>query len=161
MARIVERETAIGAAVLAVGALILASAYGAQTHQKNPGYDLVARFAKADGIEIGSSVYLAGVPIGHVVSQGLDDRFRAVLTLRIDPKIKFPTDSAALVETDGLLGAKFVAIQPGADENDLKPGAEFRYTQGSMNVADILELIVSQAENKRGTTATPPADADK
>ncbi|HEY1719888.1 MAG TPA: outer membrane lipid asymmetry maintenance protein MlaD [Magnetospirillaceae bacterium] len=146
----------IGAAVLAVAAVVLGMAYSGKVNQEAPGYDLKARFAKADGISIGSEVQLAGVTVGQVIDQRLDPNFRALLTLRIDPKIQLPKDSAALIQTDGLLGSKFIALQPGADEKNLKPNSEFQFTQSSMNLNDILELIVSQAESKHG--GKPPPD---
>ncbi len=151
----IGRETVIGAAVLAVAVVVLGMAYGGKVAERAPGYDLKARFAKADGIGIGSEVRLAGVPVGEVVAQELDPQFHALLTLRVAPTVELPKDSAALIETDGLLGSKYVAIQPGADEKNLKPKSEFQFTQSSMNLNDILELIISQAESKRGVK---PAD---
>lgn len=155
---VIERETAIGAVVLIVGAAILALAYAGSVDKAMAGYDLKARFAKAEGISVGSEVRLAGVTVGRVVAQQLDPRYKALLTLRIAPDIQLPKDSAALIETDGLLGSKFIALQPGADEAALKPGAEFQLTQSSMNVNDILELIISQAQARRAQ-AKPSAPA--
>jgi len=152
----IGRETVIGAAVLVIGAVILGLAYSSTAGKTMAGYDLTARFAKAEGIGIGSAVQLAGVTVGQVVAQRLDQRFQAVLTLRIAPWVQLPKDSAALIETNGLLGAKFVALQPGADEANLKPGSEIEFTQNSMNISDILDLIISQAESKRPPGAPPP-----
>jgi phospholipid/cholesterol/gamma-HCH transport system substrate-binding protein len=154
----IGRETVIGALVLAVAIVVLGMAYGGRVNQQAPGYDLKARFAKADGIALGSEVRLAGVPVGQVVGQELDSQFRALLTLRLAPSVELPKDSAALIETDGLLGSKYVSLQPGADEKNLKPNSEFRFTQSSMNLNDILELIISQAESKRGMKPTDLPD---
>lgn len=151
-----EKETLIGAAVVLVGVAVLAFAYdGGVGGAEVKGYDLQARFGRADGINVGSEVRLAGVDVGQVVAQRLDDRFRAVLTLRIARSVKLPEDSAALIETDGLLGAKFVALQPGAEEKELQPGDEIANTQGSMNVAALLEMIISQAKANRGIDQRP------
>jgi len=158
-ARVIERETAIGALVILAGAAVLALAYGGHDRRAQPGYELSARFDRADGIGVGSAVRLAGVDVGTVVAQRLDPRFRALVTMRVAPDVQLPADSAALIETDGLLGDKFIALQPGADEKNLSPGSEFRFTQGAMNVADILELIISQAEAARGEGK--PADKAK
>lgn len=144
-----DRETLIGAFVVLAGALILAFSYGSAGRASVPGYDLVAHFNKADGIALGSDVRLSGVSVGKVVGQTLDDHFRAIVTMRMTQGVSVPTDSAALIHTDGLLGAKFIALQPGADETDLKPGEELRYSQDSMNLQDLLELIIAQAEAKR------------
>lgn len=144
-----RRETVIGAGVVLLGAAVLAFAYGASSRASVPGYELVARFNKADGIALGSDVRLAGVSVGKVVGQSLDDRFRAVIRFRVEADLQVPDDSAALILTDGLLGSKFIALQPGADDTTMKPGEELRYTQDSMNVQDLLEMIIAQGKAKR------------
>lgn len=144
-----ERETAIGAMVFLVGALVLGVSYTASSRAKLEGYDLQARFNKADGISVGSDLRLSGLSIGKVVGQGLDDRFRAVLTLRLQPGITIPTDSSAIIQTDGLMGSKFIAIQPGGEDDVLKPGQMFQSTQDSVNVQDLLEQIIAQGETRR------------
>lgn len=144
-----DRESIIGAGVILVGAVILAAAYAGGARSTVSGYDLVAHFNKAEGISVGSDVRLSGVSIGKVVAQKLDDRFRAVVTMRLNADIQLPDDSAAAIQTDGLLGAKYVSLQPGAEESTLKPGQEIHYTQDSLNVRDLLELIIDQAEAKR------------
>jgi len=144
-----ERDTAIGGLVLVLGLAVLGIAYGAGNRAKMVGYDVQARFNKADGISVGSDLRLSGVSIGKVVAQGLDDRFRAVLTLRLQPGVVIPTDSSALIQTDGLMGAKFIAVQPGGDDEMLKPGQMFQSTQDSVNVQDLLEQIIAQGENRR------------
>jgi phospholipid/cholesterol/gamma-HCH transport system substrate-binding protein len=154
------RETAIGGAVLAAAALILALSYSGGGPTKVVGYDLTARFHKAEGISTGSEVRLSGVVIGRVVGEKLDDRYRAVVTLRMTPETRLPTDSSAIIQTDGLLGSKFISLQPGGDETDLKPGDEIRFTQDSLNVNDLLGMIIAEAEARRGG-ATPVPGAPK
>jgi phospholipid/cholesterol/gamma-HCH transport system substrate-binding protein len=144
-----DREAVIGACVVLVGALVLAFSVGSTGRASLPGYDLIARFNKADGIGVGSDVRLSGVSVGRVVRQTLDGQFHAIVTMRMHPDVPVPTDSAALIHTDGLLGAKFISLQPGADETNLKPGDALQYSQDSMNLQELLELIIAQAEAKR------------
>lgn len=144
-----ERETAIGALVMVVALAVLGISYAANSRAKIDGYDVQARFNKADGINVGSDLRLSGVSIGKVVAQKLDDRFRAVLTLRIQPGVDIPVDSSAIIQTDGLMGAKFIAIQPGGDDETLKPGQMFQSSQDSVNVQDLLEQIIAQGEARR------------
>lgn len=158
-AKLIERETVIGAVVLVVGIGIMAMAYGDTAEKKMAGYDLNANFAKAEGIKLGADVRLAGVSVGRVVAQRLDPRFQAQLVLRMAPDVKLPRDSAVLIETDGLLGSKFIAVQPGADDAELKPGGTFQFSQSSMNVTDILELIISQAKAAKGKSAAAKSEA--
>ncbi len=146
-----RRNVLIGGAVMLALCAAIAIVHISSAHSKAAGYELVARFHKAEGITVGSEVRLAGVVVGRVNSQTLDERFRAVLGLRLTPNVHLPKDSNAAVQTDGLLGAKFIALQGGGDEEILKPGDEIAYTQDSLAVEDLLALIIAQAENARAT----------
>ena len=157
-AAVIERESVIGAVILVVGVGIMALAYTSNGQRAVSGYELEAQFSKAEGIGVGAEVRLAGVDIGTVTAQRLDQRFQAHLTMRINQSVQLPKDSAALIQTDGLLGAKFISIQPGSDDANFKPGDHFQYTQSSMNLNDILELIISQGKASR---ARSPADKNK
>jgi phospholipid/cholesterol/gamma-HCH transport system substrate-binding protein len=139
----------IGAGVLLAGIAVLVLAYGGLGRPAVPGYDLIGRFHRADGIGVGSDVRLGGVSVGKVIKQSLDDQFRAVITMRVAADLAVPEDTAALVQTDGLLGGKFIALQPGGDEANLKPGQELHYTQDSMQLEDLLEQIIAQGESRR------------
>lgn len=150
-----DREAIIGAGVLFAGALILGLAYQGRSHAEVKGYDLSASFNRAEGVGVGTDVRLAGVNVGKVIAQNLGDHFRAVLTFRVSPDVKIPADSAALIYTDGLLGGKFIALQPGGDEEDMKPGQQFLYTQDAVNVPELLELIIAQGKAKRAGTPLP------
>jgi phospholipid/cholesterol/gamma-HCH transport system substrate-binding protein len=145
------RETLIGTCVMVVGCIVLALSYGGGGGPSRPGYDLVARFNKAEGVVVGSDVRLSGMSVGTVTAQALDERYRAVLTLRVTSGTHLPSDSAALIQTDGLLGTKFVALQPGGEDALLKDGDEFKYTQDSISLESILSLIVAQAEMQRAS----------
>jgi phospholipid/cholesterol/gamma-HCH transport system substrate-binding protein len=148
-----RRNILIGGAVVVALAVVTVLVYVNSARQKAEGYALTARFHKAEGVSVGTDVRLAGVVIGKIVAQTLDSRFRAVLTLQIKPGVALPTDSNAAIQTDSLLGAKFVALQPGGDEKNLKPGEEIAYTQDSLAVEDLLNMIIAQAESVRGGAA--------
>ena len=148
-----ERNITIGAAVLALLTAVMATVYIGSAKQKSQGYELTARFNKAEGIAVGSEVRISGVVVGKVSSQVLDEHFRAVLGLNLSSAVKLPTDSNAAIQTDGLLGAKFIALQPGGDEKDLQPGQEIPYTQDSLALQDILDMIIAKAESAHGETA--------
>ena len=155
-----DRDAVVGALVVAAAALLFAMVYGKQaTSADGAGYTLTARFGQADGITIGSAVRLSGVAVGKVVDESLDSRFRAVTTLHLAAGLALPTDTAAVIQTDGLLGAKYIDLRPGAEDAVLKPGAEITYTQGSLVVEDLLEMIINQARAKRGYVNRPlPGD---
>ncbi|EME68002.1 ABC-type transport system protein [Paramagnetospirillum caucaseum] len=153
----VDRDTVTGGAVVLAGALLLmlAFAVGGKGNESTEGYPLQARFNRADGINVGSPVRLSGTVVGRVVEQGLDERYRALLTLRLRKDIQLTSDTAAVIYTDGLLGAKFIELKPGGDERMLKAGAEILYTQDAVVIEDLLDMIIQQGRAKRGYLDKP------
>ena len=71
---------------------------------------------------------MAGVRIGEVESIRFDPQdYKAAVTLRIDPQFnQIPDDSDASIQTQGLLGGKYVGIGPGGSETYLKDGSTDR-----------------------------------
>jgi phospholipid/cholesterol/gamma-HCH transport system substrate-binding protein len=141
-------ETVMGGVVLIVAAMFVGIAFQSGNVTATGGYQLVAKFDDASGLGPGSEVRMSGVKIGTVHSQDLDqETFFAVVTLNISDSYKMPRDTSARIIADGLLGSNFIALEPGGDEEMLKPGEEITYTQGSINVVDLLgRFIFSAAE---------------
>lgn len=152
------RDTIIGAIVVLVAAILFALVYAKEDGPKRraeTGYVLTARFSRADGIAVGSDVRLSGVSVGKVVEQHLGSDFRAVLGLRIAPNIRLTADTAAAIQTDGLLGAKYIELKPGGDDSVLVAGQEIAYTQDAMVLEDLVDMIIQQAKAKRGYAGKP------
>lgn len=132
-------ETLIGAVVLVVAAVFLVFAYGKSGVGHVAGYPLTATFAKVDGIAVGSQVRLAGIKVGTVTAQTLDPKtYRAVVTMSFEPTVQLPEDTAVKIASDGLLGAKYLSVEPGGAEQMLKPGQEIKYTQSSIDLLDLV-----------------------
>lgn len=112
-------------------------------------YALDARFGRTDGLLVGDKVRLAGVTIGKVVDAKLDTHFNAVLTLDIKEGIHIPDDSSASIVSSGLMGPKYIEIEPGGSEDYLMPGGEFSYTQDAMVIEELLDRIVSIGKANR------------
>jgi phospholipid/cholesterol/gamma-HCH transport system substrate-binding protein len=80
----------------------------------------------------------------------------AVLTLSVDNSVKLPTDTSAKVASDGLLGNKYVALTPGADEKILAAGGEITHTQSAINLEDLVSrYIFSTPAKKDGKSQDP------
>ncbi len=141
-------ETVMGGVVLlvAVGFVILAFQSGVVS--KPSGYVVTAEFDNASGLAPGSDVRMSGVKIGTVTSQRLDpDTYFAVVTMSISESIRLPRDTSARIIADGLLGDNFVALEPGGEREMIPAGGEISFTQGSINVVDLLgRFIFSAAE---------------
>lgn len=143
-------EILIGAAALVIGAVVIGALYSARGTNGNDGYLVSARFQRADGIVRGSDVRMSGINVGRVVGQSLDQNYRAVITMRITPQVRLTTDTAAVIHTDGLLGAKYLSLEPGGDDAELPPGGEIIYTQDAVIIEDLLQTIISETKLRRG-----------
>ena len=141
-------ETVMGGVVLIVAAIFVGIAFQSGTVSAPAGYQVIADFDDASGLGPGSEVRMSGVKIGTVHSQELDpETYFAVVTLNISESIKLPGDTSARIIADGLLGSNFIALEPGGDEEMIPAGGEITFTQGSINVVDLLgRFIFSAAE---------------
>ncbi len=151
-------ETVIGAVVLvAAGAFLVYAANTADVSARE-GYDLVAKFRRADGISPGGDVRIGGVKIGSIRSMELDPQsYQAVVTLAIRDGIAVPEDSDAKITSASLLGDSYIALTPGASDYPLENGDEIQFTQGSIVLTDLLSTLVagSGEVGGDGASATP------
>lgn len=105
------------------------------------GYTVTVDFDTAAGLEPKSDVKMAGVPIGKV------DEIRLVgtnarLVLRIDDGIRIPKDSVASIQSQGMLGEKYVEIYPGkALDQMLADGGRIDNTMASPNLDELLRKV--------------------
>jgi len=140
-------ETIMGAVVLVVAAFFLVFAYTSSDIGQVKGYELYAKFDRVDGLKNGSDIRLSGIKVGTVLDERLDpETYLAVLTLSIDSSVKLPTDTIAKVVSDGLLGGKYLALDPGGEETLLKPGEEIRFTQSSISLEDLIGRYIFSTE---------------
>ena len=65
--------------------------------------------------------------------------------LSIDGSVQLPDDSDAAIQSEGLLGGNYVAITPGGSDLMLAPGEEILYTQGSVNLMDLVGRAISSS----------------
>jgi phospholipid/cholesterol/gamma-HCH transport system substrate-binding protein len=106
------------------------------------GYRVTAEFDNIGDLKAGSPVSMAGVRVGEVEAIGFDPQtYKAVATLRIDNQFsQIPEDSDASIQTQGLLGGKYVGIGPGGSETYLKDGSRIEFTQSAI----VLESLVNK-----------------
>lgn len=117
-------ETLIGLVVVLVAGAFLwfALAKGGDTPVSRDTRELGARFSSVSGIDRGADVRIAGVKVGVVRTIGLDrETNEAEAVLSVDRTIEIYEDAVARIQTDGLLGGAYVALDPGYDAFDLGP----------------------------------------
>lgn len=107
-----------------------------------PGYRVTAAFDNVGDLKTGSPVSMAGVNIGEVEGIRFDPQnYKAVVTLRIDPQYnQIPEDSFAAIQTQGLLGGKYIGISPGGLDTYLKNGSRIDNTQSAI----VLESLINK-----------------
>lgn len=102
-------------------------------------YPLEAKFTSVTGLRAGSSVEVAGVPIGRVGAISLDPQdMTAVVTLRIANRVQLSDDSIASIKTSGLIGDKFVEISPGGSGDYLAAGGRIVDTQSAVDIEGLI-----------------------
>ncbi len=142
-------ELIAGGIVLAVAAGFLAWAAQGQWGGGS-GYPLIASFPDVDGVAVGTEVRLAGVRIGRVSEVRLNPQtYLADAVLTIPDDIALPTDSAALIQSDGLLGGAYIQLQPGGAMDNLAPGDEIEDVQGAVSLLQLmLKFVDSQSADE-------------
>ncbi len=136
-------ETIMGAVVLLVAIVFVAVAFSTSDVGAVHGYQVVADFDDASGLRPGTEVRMSGIKVGTVSQQTIDPAtYFARITMTIDDAIKLPLGTSARVVPDGLLGANFVVLEPGGEDEMIEAGGKIEYTQGAINVVDLLGRFI-------------------
>ena len=104
------------------------------------GYRVYARFDNIGGLAMKAPVSVAGVNVGRVTGIGIDSQtYQAVVELSISEKhSNIPTDSSAMILTAGLLGAQYIGLVPGAEDDYLEDGSEIELTQSAFSIENLI-----------------------
>ena len=160
-------ETVMGAVVLVVAAVFLFFAYTTSQVQTVGGYELTAKFSNVDGLKDGGDVRVSGIKVGSIVGQRLDPQsFQAVVTVSMDSSIKLSIDSVAQITSSGLLGDKYISIEPGNEDDIIPPGGAITHTQAAMSLESLIGQVIynqSQGSGSKGSGvgASPSPDTDQ
>jgi phospholipid/cholesterol/gamma-HCH transport system substrate-binding protein len=102
-------------------------------------YPLYARFASVSGLRAGSAVEIYGIEVGSVNSLGVDtERQMGIIGMKINKGVKVYDDAAAAIKTSGLIGDKYVKIDPGGAGEVLKPGGFITQTSVPTDIEDLI-----------------------
>ena len=149
-------ETVMGAVVLVVAAVFLFFAYSTTQVRTVGGYEISARFGRVDGVRDGGDVRISGIKVGTIISQTIDPKtFDAVVRMSIDPAIKLPKDTAASITSSGLLGDKYLALEPGGASETIPAGGQIGQTQSSISIEALLAKFMFSVGDKKEDA--PPA----
>jgi phospholipid/cholesterol/gamma-HCH transport system substrate-binding protein len=116
------------------------------------GYHLTAEFDNIGDLKVGSPVTMAGVRIGEVDAIRFDSKkYKAVVGMRIDKQYnEIPDDSYADIETQGLLGGKYIGFSPGGSDTNFKDGSRVDQTQSAIVLEDLINKLFANFADKTG-----------
>ncbi|MDE3010677.1 MAG: outer membrane lipid asymmetry maintenance protein MlaD [Pseudomonadota bacterium] len=104
-------------------------------------YKVTAHFDNIGGLKVKAPVKSSGVLVGRVSAIRFDTKkYDALVTMQLDRRIPFSTDTTASVLTSGILGEQYVGLDTGGESDNLKEGSEITHTQGAL----VLEKLIGQ-----------------
>jgi phospholipid/cholesterol/gamma-HCH transport system substrate-binding protein len=130
-------ETILGFCVLFFTVTFLFYASGRVDTKKINGYTLVANFSKIGGLEVGSDVRISGIKVGSVLATQLKpEDFTADVYLSIDSNMHLPIDTEATIADVGIMGDKYVRLEPGKAQAVLKDKGRIMRTKSYKSLED-------------------------
>jgi phospholipid/cholesterol/gamma-HCH transport system substrate-binding protein len=145
----VNRSAAVGAFV--VGGLLLFAVglylIGNRRMMFTDTFEAYAEYSRISGLQAGAIVRVAGLDAGEVETIHLpaspSAKFRVKLRIREDVHPLVRLDSVATIQTDGLVGNKFVQVAAGTDAS---PEVPPRGTIGSQEPFDFADMMTKVNE---------------
>ncbi|RMH41550.1 MAG: outer membrane lipid asymmetry maintenance protein MlaD [Gammaproteobacteria bacterium] len=102
-------------------------------------YEVKAYFDNIGTLKLRAPVKVGGVTVGRVSKIELDVKLmRPLVTLAIDRKYRFPTETSAAILTAGLLGEQYISLLPGGNDEQLEPGDFIEDTQSAIILEDLI-----------------------
>jgi phospholipid/cholesterol/gamma-HCH transport system substrate-binding protein len=102
-------------------------------------YSLFAKFSTVTGLREGNPVNMLGLEIGKVQKFTMDQENQQVLVeFKINKGIEIYDDAIASVKTEGLIGDKYVAVDPGGGGDLLANGDTITDTNSPTDIMDLV-----------------------
>lgn len=113
-------------------------------------YSISARFTNIADLRDRAPVKIGGVTIGQVESIALDPlSFEAVVTMSISQRFnEIPSDTGASILTSGVLGDRYVGLEPGGAPDVLADGDQLFITQSALVLEQVIGKYLFSAGNK-------------
>jgi phospholipid/cholesterol/gamma-HCH transport system substrate-binding protein len=100
---------------------------------------LYARFSSVTGLKVGSPIEIFGIQVGNVQKIEIDsEKGMALVQMGIRKGIKVYEDASTSIKTAGLIGDKFIKIDPGGSGDLLKPGGVITETLSAVDLGDLI-----------------------
>lgn len=107
----------------------------------NDYYMVQAVFPTVSGLKKDTVVEIAGVEVGKVYNIELKD-YEAVVTLQIRHDIALYKDAIASIRTKGLLGEKYMKIDPGGSDELIEPGGKIWEVEKPIDIEELIGQFI-------------------
>ena len=98
-----------------------------------------ARFSNIGGLNEGSNIMIAGVKVGVVGNIRLDtESLVAMVELKLNNDLIIYDDAIASIKTNGLIGDKYVALDPGGGGLELEEGEPIVDTESALDIESLI-----------------------
>ena len=108
-------------------------------------FEVYAEFANISGLQNGAKVRVAGMDAGEVdtihVPSTPSARFRVKLRIREDVHQLIRLDSVASIQTDGLVGNKFIQVEAGTDQSQVVPSKGTVQSREPFDLSEMLQRM--------------------
>jgi phospholipid/cholesterol/gamma-HCH transport system substrate-binding protein len=118
---------------------------------------LSALFNETGDLSVRAPVVIAGVRVGEVTRITLQDDFRAKVEMELDAKLQLPADTSASITTAGMLGDRYIALQPGGDDKILKSGDFIAMTESAVILERLIGKLVHGVTSGNNNGDSPKA----
>jgi len=121
-------------------------------------YPVYARFASVTGLRAGSAVEIYGIQVGTVTSLGIDsERQMGIVGMKLDKGTQVYDDASATIKSAGLIGDKYVKIEPGGAGVILKPKGMITQTSVPADIEDLIgKYAFGDIKKEPGTAPEKP-----
>jgi len=118
------------------------------------GFHVTTEFDNVGDLKVGSPVTMSGVRVGVVTGIRFNAKdFKAEVTMRFDRQFnQIPDDSYAAIQTQGLLGGKYIGLSPGGNDTFLKEGSIIEQTQSAIVLESLLNKFFANYASSKGSS---------
>jgi len=117
-------------------------------------YSLYGKFTTVSGLRTGNPVNMLGLEIGRVEKFTMDqENQQVVVEFKINKGIEIFDDAIASIKTEGLIGDKYVAVDPGGGGDLLADGDLITDTNSPTDIMDLVSKYAfgDVGEGEEGT----------
>jgi phospholipid/cholesterol/gamma-HCH transport system substrate-binding protein len=102
-------------------------------------YPVEAKFVSVTGLRIDSPVKILGIEVGKVEKITMDqENQKAVVKMKVKKGMKIYDDAIASIKTEGLMGDKYVSIDPGGGGSLIKENGTIMETQAPVDIESLI-----------------------